>query len=43
MVLVMSFLPSDCLRVLGLDAYNSDYKVEGRKFFVMNNSIKIII
>ena len=35
-------LPSDCLRVLGLDAYNSDYKVEGRKILCNEQSIKII-
>ena len=34
-------LPSDCLRVLGLDAYNSDYKVEGRKILCNESSIKI--
>tara|TARA_A100000164_G_C21894667_1_gene767223 strand:+ start:1068 stop:1649 length:582 start_codon:yes stop_codon:yes gene_type:complete len=34
-------LPSDCLRVLGLDAYNSDYKVEGRKILCNEKTIKI--
>ena len=35
-------LPSDCLRVLGLDAYNSDYKVEGRKILCNESSIKLV-
>ena len=35
-------LPSDALRVLTLDAYNSDYKVEGRKILCNEQSIKII-
>ena len=34
-------LPSDCLRVLALDAYNSDYKVEGRKILCNESTIKI--
>ena len=34
-------LPSDCLRVLTIDAYNSDYKVEGRKILCNESSIKI--
>ena len=34
-------LPSDCLRLLNLDAYNSDHKVEGRKILCNEQSIKI--
>ena len=34
-------LPSDCLRLLGLDAYNSDHKVEGRKILCNESTIKI--
>ena len=34
-------LPSDCLRVLTIDAYNSDYKVEGRKILCNESTIKI--
>ena len=33
-------LPSDCLRVLTIDAYNSDFKVEGRKILCNESSIK---
>ena len=35
-------LPSDCIRVLGIDAYSYDYKVEGRKILCNEQSIKII-
>ena len=35
-------LPSDCLRVLGIDSYNSDHKVEGRKILCNQQSIKLI-
>ena len=35
-------LPSDCLRLLGLNAYNSDHKVEGRKVLCNESSIKIV-
>ena len=35
-------LPSDCLRVLTIDAYNSDFKVEGRKILCNESSIKLI-
>ena len=35
-------LPSDCLRLLNLDAYNSDHKVEGRKILCNESAIKII-
>ena len=35
-------LPSDCLRVLTLDAYNSDYKVEGRKILCNESAIRIV-
>jgi len=34
-------LPSDCLRVLTINAYNSDYKIEGRKILCNESSIKI--
>ena len=34
-------LPSDALRLLGIDAYNSDHKVEGRKILCNEKSIKI--
>ena len=34
-------LPSDCLRVLTINAYNSDYKVEGRKILCNELAIKI--
>ena len=35
-------LPSDSLRVLAIDAYNSDYKVEGRKILSNESTIKLI-
>ena len=35
-------LPSDCLRLLNLDAYNSDHKVEGRKVLCNESALKII-
>ena len=35
-------LPSDCLRVLNLDAYNSDFKVEGRKVLCNESTIKLV-
>jgi hypothetical protein len=35
-------LPSDCLRVLAIDAYNSDYKVEGRKILSNESTIKLV-
>ena len=35
-------LPSDCVRVLGINAYNSDHKVEGRKILCNEASIKVI-
>ena len=34
-------LPSDALRLLGIDAYHSDHKVEGRKILCNEKSIKI--
>jgi len=34
-------LPSDALRLLGIDAYNSDHKVEGRKILCNESAIKI--
>jgi hypothetical protein len=35
-------LPSDSLRVLAIDAYNSDYKVEGRKILSNESAIRLI-
>ena len=35
-------LPSDCIRVLGINAYNADHKVEGRKILCNESSIKLI-
>ena len=35
-------LPSNCLRVLTIDAYNSDFKVEGRKILCNESSIKLV-
>jgi len=35
-------LPSDCLRVLRILDYDSDYKVEGRKIVTNNSSMKIL-
>ena len=35
-------LPADSLRVLAIDAYNSDYKVEGRKILSNESTIKLI-
>jgi hypothetical protein len=35
-------LPSDSLRVLAIDAYNSDYKIEGRKILSNESTIKIV-
>jgi|TARA_Y100000310_G_scaffold245393_1_gene250357 hypothetical protein len=35
-------LPSDCLRILGLDAYNQNHKVEGRKILCDEAIIKIV-
>ena len=35
-------LPSDSLRVLAIDAYNSDYKVEGRKILSNESAIKLV-
>ena len=35
-------LPSDCLRVLRIEDYDSDYKVEGRKIVSNINSMKIL-
>ena len=35
-------LPSDCLRVLTIDAYNSDFKVEGSKILCNESSIKLV-
>ena len=35
-------LPADCLRVLHLDAYDSNYKVEGRKILCNESSIFLV-
>ena len=35
-------LPSDCLRLLAIDAYNADHKVEGRKVLCNESALKII-
>ena len=34
-------LPSDCLRLLGIDAYNSDHKVGKKKILCNESAIKI--
>jgi hypothetical protein len=35
-------LPSDCLRVLGINDYDSDYKIEGRKLLISTSAVKLI-
>ena len=35
-------LPADCLRILGIKDYNSDYKVEGRKLLISESSVYLI-
>jgi hypothetical protein len=35
-------LPSDCLRILGLENFYSDYKIEGRKILTNDSSVSII-
>jgi hypothetical protein len=35
-------LPSDCLRILGLENFYSDYKIEGRKVLTNDASVNII-
>ena len=35
-------LPSDCLRVLGIDAYDTNYKIEGRKILSTESAIKLV-
>lgn len=35
-------LPADCLRLLTILDYDSDYKVEGRKILTDNSSVKIL-
>lgn len=35
-------LPSDCLRVLSIIDYDSDYKIEGRKILTDNSSCKLL-
>ena len=35
-------LPSDCLRVLSILDYDSDYKIEGRKILTDNSTMKIL-
>lgn len=35
-------LPSDCLRILQIENYNQDYKVEGRKILTNDDACKIV-
>ena len=35
-------LPSDCLRVLVVDAYDTNFKIEGRKVLSTESSIKLV-
>ena len=35
-------LPSDCLRVLQIKDYNSDYKIEGRKLLISESEVYLI-
>ena len=35
-------LPADCLRVLGIDSHDSDYKIEGRKVLISSSAVKLI-
>lgn len=35
-------LPADCLRVLAIQNYDSNYKIEGRKVLTNDNSLKIV-
>jgi len=35
-------LPSDCLRVLAIENYDSDYKIEGRKILSNDSEISLI-
>ena len=35
-------LPADCLRILGIKDYNSDYKIEGRKLLIGESSVYLI-
>ena len=35
-------LPSDCLRILGIKDYNSDYKIEGRKLLISESEVYLI-
>mgnify|MGYP003131146035 FL=1 len=35
-------LPSDCLRVLQIKDYNSDYKIEGRKLLIEESEVYLI-
>ena len=35
-------LPSDCLRVLQIKDYNSDYKIEGRKLLIEQSTVYLI-
>nr|BAR32404.1 tail tubular protein A [uncultured Mediterranean phage uvMED] len=35
-------LPSDCLRVLGINAYDTNYKIEGRKILSTESAIKLV-
>ena len=35
-------LPADCLRVLGIDSYDSNHKIEGRKVLISSSAVKLI-
>jgi hypothetical protein len=35
-------LPSDCLRVLTIQNYDSNYKIEGRKILTNDTSVKLV-
>ena len=35
-------LPADCLRVLSIDGYDSNYKIEGRKLLIKSSSVKLV-
>ena len=35
-------LPADCLRILGIKDYNSDYKIEGRKLLISESEVYLI-
>ena len=35
-------IPADCLRILGIKDYNSDYKIEGRKLLISESEVYLI-